>query len=188
MARLHAHPCKVKPPVSIEPCEDKEVSVLFVVLMHQQMENPSHELKWGWLWLHVVVDITTFKLLGNCSYDNIAICDTLQPDSGGSSAWLHGNNKEIKSYWLPRPAGNATHLHVLCVLLVLCVVCVLVVWGLLVCSEMCGVLVVGLCVGGLECWCVSVCVIWSWFVGMGMSGWLVVWWCQSHCWHALLLG
>ena len=134
--------------------------MLFVVLMHQQMENPSHELKWGWLWPHVAVDITTFKLLGNCSYDNIAICDTLQPDSGGSSAWLQGNNKEIKSYWLPRPAGNATHLHVLCVLLVLCVVCVLCVCGcgFLVCSVMCGVLVVGLCVGVLECWCVNVCV------------------------------
>ena len=118
--------------------------MLFVVLMHQQMENPSHELKWGWLWLHVVVDITTFNLLGNCNNDNIAICDTLQPDSGGSSAWLHGNNKEIKSYWLPRPAGNATHLHVLCVLLVLCVVCVLCVCG--------------------GSWCVLRCVVYWWWV------------------------
>ena len=134
----------------------------------------------GWLWLHVAVDITTFKLLGNCSYDNIAICDTLQPDSGGSSAWLHGNNKEIKSYWLPRPAGNATHLHVLCVLLVLCVVCVLCVcvgfFGVF-CDVWCiGGGSVCWCVGMLVCECVCVCdlVLVGWYGDVWVFGWVVV--------------
>ena len=59
------------------------------------------------------------------------------------------------------------------------------------CLRLCGMLCDVWCiVGGFVCLCVGMLVcefVYHW-VGIGLSGCVVMWCCRSACWHTLLLG